>query len=290
MRVVSHPDAQAFLAATEGFRGTEPVLTNVIGSVAESVAAGRVYPAEFWYAVLDDDGSVIGCAIRTAPWFLSLSPMSAEAARALAAAVQVADPAVPGVTGPEDVAEVVIAALGRQADTHLDFREHVQVVNTLMPPSRPIDGTWRRGTVDDTDLLLAWLEEFSAEVGLPAFDLPGAVAGRLADDAYRIWTVDGAPVSLAGHASLVQTPAGPVARIGPVFTPSHLRGRGYASAVTAALTQELMQRCAVVMLFTDAANPTSNAVYARLGYEIVADVVEVSFGGSDGQADSPSMP
>ena len=89
---------------------------------------------------------------------------------------------------------------------------------------------------------------------------------------------------------IVQTPAGSVARIGPVFTPAHLRGRGYASAVTAALSDELLQRCAVVMLFTDAANPTSNAVYARLGYKVVADVVEVSFAESPGQVDSPSIP
>ena len=289
MNVVTYPDALVFLAATEDFRAAEPVLTNVIGSVAQSVAAGRAYPAVFWYAVLDDDGSVIGCALRTAPWFLTMSPMPSEAALALAHVVAEVDPGVPGVAGPEDVVAAVISALGKRAEARVDFREHVQVLHEFQRPA-PIDGVLRHGTVEDIGLLVDWLEQFSAEVGLPAFDLPGAVAGRLADDAYRIWTVEGAPVSLAGHAPIVQTPAGSVARIGPVFTPAHLRGRGYASAVTAALSDELLQRCAVVMLFTDAANPTSNAVYARLGYKVVADVVEVSFAESPGQVDSPSIP
>ncbi|WP_017537743.1 GNAT family N-acetyltransferase [Nocardiopsis halophila] len=51
---------------------------------------------------------------------------------------------------------------------------------------------------------------------------------------------------------------GGMVRIDPVYTPSRLRGRGYAGA------QE-------VVLFTDPANPTSNALYQRLGYHRIAD-------------------
>jgi predicted GNAT family acetyltransferase len=34
-------------------------------------------------------------------------------------------------------------------------------------------------------------------------------------------------------------------------------------------------------LFTDLDNPTSNAIYPRVGYEPVADIVEYSFGPSE---------
>jgi predicted GNAT family acetyltransferase len=63
-----------------------------------------------------------------------------------------------------------------------------------------------------------------------------------------------------------------------VYTPPELRGRGYASALTAALTGTLLdggRRCC--FLFTDLANPTSNRLYERIGYERVADVDEYTF-------------
>ena len=72
----------------------------------------------------------------------------------------------------------------------------------------------------------------------------------------------GRTVSLAGHAG--ETPNG--ARVGPVYTPPELRGRGYASALTASLTERLLERRRFCFLFTDLANPTSNSIYQRIGY------------------------
>jgi hypothetical protein len=80
-------------------------------------------------------------------------------------------------------------------------------------------------------------------------------------------------VSLAGFGG--ETPNG--IRIGPVYTPPDLRRRGYATALTAALTRSLLERHRFCFLFTDLANPTSNGIYMRIGYEPVADVEEWRF-------------
>jgi predicted GNAT family acetyltransferase len=73
-------------------------------------------------------------------------------------------------------------------------------------------------------------------------------------------------------------PAAGATRVGPVYTPPDLRGRGYASAVTAAVSRAALAAGAQeVVLFTDLANPTSNAIYRRLGYEPVEDRVILSF-------------
>jgi predicted GNAT family acetyltransferase len=75
-------------------------------------------------------------------------------------------------------------------------------------------------------------------------------------------------VSLAGFGG--PTPHG--IRIGPVYTPRQQRGRGYGSAVTAAVSQlNLGRGRRFCFLYTDLANPTSNAIYLRLGYEPVCD-------------------
>ena len=59
--------------------------------------------------------------------------------------------------------------------------------------------------------------------------------------------------------------------IGPVFTPPELRGHGYATTAVADLTRSLLAAGHRVCLFTDQANPTSNAIYAGLGYRPVVD-------------------
>jgi predicted GNAT family acetyltransferase len=67
-------------------------------------------------------------------------------------------------------------------------------------------------------------------------------------------------------------------RVGPVYTPPELRRRGYAAAVTAAISRAALDAGAsAVLLFTDLANATSNALYQRLGYRPVEDRIELSF-------------
>jgi predicted GNAT family acetyltransferase len=56
------------------------------------------------------------------------------------------------------------------------------------------------------------------------------------------------------------------------------RGHGYGSAVTAAAA-DLARRTGTpdVVLFADLANPVSNAIYQRIGFEPVLDSVRIDF-------------
>ena len=88
------------------------------------------------------------------------------------------------------------------------------------------------------------------------------------------FTPDLLPADLVGTLIYDQRTGEFLPRIGPVFTPLALRGRGYGSAVTAAAAN-LARRGGVdeVVLFADLANPTSNGIYQRIGFEAVADSV-----------------
>ena len=69
-----------------------------------------------------------------------------------------------------------------------------------------------------------------------------------------------------------------MSRVGPVYTPPALRGRGYGSAVTAAVSAWARDAGADhVLLFTDLANPTSNSIYQKIGYRPVHDTCELEF-------------
>ena len=272
MHVTEHATASEFLARTEHFRAMEPVLTNIIGSVATQVAAGREYEAELWLTVEQDveqgRDRVVGIAMRTAPHNLVASPMPAEAARALGERLADVDPEVPGVSGPPEVTGVIVEALGAGGRTRPAFPNLVRVLDDLRAPQHPCPGRTRRVAAGDLELVTDWMVAFGEEVGLHVQPSRDAIrASLLAADAPTLWfwEANDEPVSLGGHAPLVTTPAGTVARIGPVYTPVRHRGHGFGTAITHAIAGALAPQCAIVMLYTDAGNATSNSIYAQLG-------------------------
>ncbi len=131
----------------------------------------------------------------------------------------------------------------------------------------------------DHDVVRDWYEAFAEEAAPhdPRPDDLDALADRLIRRVGRtiyLWEDDGRPVSLVGAGG--ETALG--VRIGPVYTPPEFRRRGYASNLTAAVSQaQLDAGRSFCVLFTDLANPTSNKIYQQIGYEPVTDVDAYAF-------------
>jgi hypothetical protein len=162
------------------------------------------------------------------------------------------------------------------------LNEHIYQLDTVMPVGG-VPGRLRRATEADRPLLEDWLAAFFAEAVPGEAGTASAWVTEALHSTTRgvyLWEVEGKPVSLAGHSG--PTPNG--MRIGPVYTPPALRAHGYASAVTAALSQLLLdQGRRFCFLFTNLANPTSNKIYQAIGYRPVIDVDIYEFS-ADGQA------
>ena len=139
------------------------------------------------------------------------------------------------------------------------------------------EGAARLATEEDLPLLLAWQADFIAEAIPDHVGDDDAMRRRLttlvADDGFWLW-VSGDVVSMTGvHAA---PPMG--VRIGPVYTPPSRRGHGFATALVAhASAHALAHGIARCWLHTDLANPTSNAIYQRIGYEWVCEATELRF-------------
>jgi predicted GNAT family acetyltransferase len=139
-------------------------------------------------------------------------------------------------------------------------------------------GAMRVGAEADRPLMIKWVDAFMLEA-IPEhqrIERPDALVNeRLAasEGGLTLWE-DGRPVSLAGWGGRI--PNG--IRVGPVYTPPADRGRGYATALVGHLTTMLLERYRNCFLFTDLANPTSNAIYERIGYEPITDVDQWRFG------------
>jgi predicted GNAT family acetyltransferase len=239
----------------------------------------QVYPElEGW--IVRDGGRIAGVAVRTPPYNLVLArPLHDLALEALAASIS---SELPGVVGavPEVDAFTERWAARHDVTATVRFEQRIYALERLLP-ARPTDGRFRLAGAKDRALVIGWTHDFAAEA-LHGDDGDAGRTERSVDarldpaspGGIGLWEVDDGPVSLAAFGG--PTPNG--MRIGPVYTPPAHRGRGYGSAVTAAVSRLLLDRgVRFCFLYTDLANPTSNAIYVRIGYEPVCDSRELAF-------------
>ena len=287
MRVQRFDDAHAFCARAEPFlRGREAEHCLQLGLCSSLTHTPAEYPDPY-LALVTEDERVLAVALRTPPFNLTLSHISdtnrlPEIVSAIAAdAHALYGGALSGVTAPIEESHAFIAQWRRLTggSDRCILRERIYQLDAVLPPAG-VSGAMRRAGEADRALLTAWVDAFTAEA-LPdsAHEDSGAawVARLFASPqraAYFWEDPGGRPVALAAYGS--PTPNG--IRIGPVYTPPEYRQRGYASALVAALSQLLLDSGRrFCFLFTNLANPTSNAIYQAIGYRPVSDVEMYAF-------------
>ncbi|MET9290718.1 GNAT family N-acetyltransferase [Streptomyces sp. NPDC003077] len=269
-------DIDEFLARAGDFLRSRPTLHTMPLTVTEKLRTRRADARGTEVPVLgrlEREGEVRATFYQRTPTSpLSLTPLTREQADILAARLADLGHLVPGASGDHDTATAFAEAWQRRtgAAPTLNKRIRLHRLGTLVPPEPLPEGRARMAGERDHEQLVRWCGEFVDTVGeVPAVDNDSWAGSRFADRHFTFWeTPDGIPVSMAAATSMV---AGMV-RVDPVYTPAHLRGHGYAGAVTAEVSRAALVAGATdVVLFTDPANPTSNALYRRIGYVPVTE-------------------
>lgn len=277
-------DAAAFLATAGPFLERREAEHNLLLGVANAVrVTPDLYegPASF-FVVTDASDAVVLAALHTPPFNPAISLADdPEAVDVLADALAASGTAIGGLLGPSaEAARFAVRWQERTGATgRVQIAERIHRCAAVVPPARPASGRWRIVGPADRDLVAAWLAAFNAEAmpeSAPVAD-PQTIADRWVAGEGRtgyVWEDGGTVVSFLGAGSETQTGV----RIGPVYTPPEHRAHGYATSLTAAATQDQLDRGRrFVFLFTDLANPTSNRLYASIGYEPVCDVDQWAF-------------
>jgi GNAT superfamily N-acetyltransferase len=274
----SHAD---FRAAAQAFLAAEPVQNTVALTVLDRLSAhpnafGSEPPRFGWWRP-DPQGPVRGAFLQTPPFGPRLCVMPARACTELAQALHRTGVPLGCVSGEKTTVTVfaraweeVTGATGRPGTREVLYRMAEPVAPDPVPSGGP-----RPADESDHRLLVAWSAAFATESGaLIAEDLDAAVRQRIAVGSFHLWVDQGRPVCFAGASPVV---AG-MSRIGPVYTPQELRGRGYASGLVAAVSAHASaQGAAEVLLYADQANRTSNSVYQKLGYRPVQEALSIRF-------------
>jgi uncharacterized protein len=276
MQLEEHRDAATFLAAAAPILGADEARHNLIYGICSTLSQvpGAYREARLWTV---HDADVVGVALMTPPFNVVVAqPRDDQAVPFLAKALRDGRVSVPGVTGALPEVDAFADAWG--GERRLRMSQGIYAARVVHPPEG-VAGEPRAATTADRALIIAWLRAFQAEAldeDAPHWDLEAAVDRRLrgATVGFDLWTVGAEAVSICGYGP--RTPHG--TRIGPVYTPPELRGRGYGSAVTAHVTKHHLDGgLDYCFLYTDLSNPTSNKIYVDIGYERVCDSAEYVF-------------
>ena len=275
IRVERHPDPAAFLTACEAWLCEREVENNLILGLAREVAEQVTVPAlKPYFASVRVDGALGGAAFRTISGKVGITRIEHPGAQqALAADAREVEPETTAVIGPEpsarEMAERLAALRGRTAVCYQ--RQRIHELRTVVVPEALAAGNCRPAALGDETTLTPWIAEMLRTMSDPR-EPAGVTRERIRTGQLFVWETD-RPVSMAAWMGKTRNGA----RIALVYTPPERRGRGYATACVTALTQYLLDRGnRYCCLYTDLANPTSNAIYARIGYRPVSDAAVYS--------------
>jgi uncharacterized protein len=265
-------DASEALGACESYLISRPIEHNVVLTVLRRRITDTTQGRYWW---IDDQGTVVGFAMQSPLSFHSaITPMTTVGTQALVDVMSDRAHDLPGVASD--------AASAASFAGHWAERLRIPVapveaqrlyrLAALHPPDR-VPGSFRPADDADRHPLVAHRIAFHADTGEPG-ELDAAVAVERSLRRCFVWE-NGGVVSSA----FATIPEAGVVRVGVVYTPTEHRRRGYASALVAATSAWAREHeRADCILYTQLANPTSNAIYRAIGYQPVADVLRYRFG------------
>ena len=265
MRVEHCPDVAAFWRDARGFLERDEMGNTQLLAIGAHHAADPTPAPPTGYLIFGG-GVPIAAALLTSKGTLFISPATPAVLRALHDALVAEGQQIVDIVAERDTSQAF-------ADiTSAPHRVHVRLqlyrLDQVSEPA-PVPGTMRQATQSDYDLLCAWQHVFVRDANVRhADDIPEQVARQLEAGGAFLWELEGAPVSHAGYR---QTPIRS-ARIAPVYTPAAHRGRGYATALVAAMSRHVLEQGrAPLYLYADMTNPTANGIYQRIGFRPVGE-------------------
>jgi predicted GNAT family acetyltransferase len=270
-------DPVKVLSAAGTFLAGRPVEHNLVLSLL-TARVDAPEPGRYGWVAGGEGFAGIGGVIFNSPLGFPavVTPMTPAAAAGLGEAVAKAWPGLAGISG--EAATVAALAGAFATATRRPARpvegQRLYRLRALRTPAG-VPGEARAAGPADRGTVAAFLSGFYADVGEGHRSTDGDTehAARMIAGG-RLWLWDHDGVRSLAQAS---PPHAGVARVGPVYTPPEHRARGFGAAATAAASRSIIDQQATAILYTQLDNPTSNALYQRLGYECVGEGLRYAF-------------
>ena len=274
--IVEYRSPQLFLADTEQFLEKREIENNLILGLCNGFA-DKTKEQEGCVFISAFDGPAIKAAsIKTAAKAIIACDMDEPGyTKELAAHYRKNKIDLKGVVGEEPYVNEFSHGYGKQPYVDMTLLVHrLTAVNKL--PRAP--GTFGKADIGDADLIATWSMTFEEEKN-PAVRKNNEQLLKITQDKIAAgdvfkWTDQGNMVSVAAINRRTKN----AGIVGLVYTPNEHRGKGYATSHVQTLSEYLLQKGVKYCgLFTDKANPTSNHIYKKIGYEPVAECMDIGY-------------
>lgn len=214
----------------------------------------------------------VRCVVAHAGRRASLSLAEAASAEDLMELGEMLPDSLVSLTGPLVATRQLAEQLARRLQRVAERKDGMRLYRLSRVDPPEVDGELVALGEPDESWLVGWMLEFFREAlpfeRLQPEEVASSCRGKLQQNDFFAWKADGRMVSVAA----LTRPSPRGVCLSSVFTPQELRGRGYASAVSAALSQRALDQGKLFcVLYADRDNATSNAIYQRIGYRAIAE-------------------
>ncbi|MFN7455552.1 MAG: GNAT family N-acetyltransferase [Pseudobdellovibrionaceae bacterium] len=274
---VQNLDLEPFIENAFTFLAIHPAMNSLMMGLAESVKQGVGGPSE--QMIVRQNEEIQICTFATPPHNLILSHGELCAIPFLVKHLSQSPRNFKGVVGPKDLSHAFAHEWTSKTQDRISgvFEQMIFELIQVIPP-RESEGESVAMKPEHLSLIESWYKAFVDEA-LPHEPITQEQA-RLASErllerrTLRYWMVDNEPKSMAVFSRRSQFGVS----IGAVYTPPQERGRGYASNLVAAMSQEALDSGKpALFLYTDLRNPVSNAIYQKIGYRPIGASSHILF-------------
>jgi predicted GNAT family acetyltransferase len=277
MKLSHYDDPAQFLAHAKQFLEALEAENNLILGISLWLAE---HPERIeytpYFATVKQNERIEAAAMMTPTYKLVLTRAETRFLKKIAEDLSKRKIVLPGVNGPRETSLAFAEWWAKKARCEYQLHRSLRIyqLSRVIQPRR-VNGRMRTATPVDRDVLVQWAQDFGNEIGEPQTKLQAAeMVGRAIDDErLYVWDSEGLRSMAAWSA-----PTTHGIRVNLVYTPSELRGKGFATACVAALSQAMLDSGRTFCyLFTDLSSPIPNHIYQRIGYVPVCDFDEYRF-------------
>ena len=274
--IVEYKSPQLFLEASEHFLEKRELENNLILGICNGFADKAQVQESCVFISAFSGNEVKAASIKTAAnAIIACQGIENIYIKELADYYREKNIELQGVFGEERCANEFSNFYGKQPFINMILMVHrLTTVNKLPLAS----GKFEMAGSNDVDLVAEWSMTFEEEKN-PAVrkskeQVLKSTQSKIASCDVFKWTDNGKVVSIAA----INRKTRNAGIVGLVYTPKQYRRRGYATSHVQRLSEYILQKgfkyCG---LFTDKANPTSNHIYKKIGYEPVAEFVDIGY-------------
>ncbi len=268
--------AKQYLEASQQMLEERELQNNLILGLCNAIIEKNLPAKDCVFINAYESGRLMSTSINTiGRAIVSCSTEDTQSVKELAAYYRDQDIPLKGVFGEINPATAFARFYGCGFATDMTMIVHrLSRVNDLPV----VSGSFRTAVNEDLEMIMDWTLRFQKEAD-PAYPTSGdenlnKVRSGIADRDFFLWMDKNVAVSMAA----INRKTRNVGVVGYVYSPEEHRKKGYATALVQKLSEHILQRgfkyCG---LFTDQANPTSNHIYGKIGYDPLTTFATIGF-------------